>query len=611
MAEETSPISAIVGRDTELEQLRGFFELDAPAALVIDGEAGIGKTTLWSAGVEHARGLGHAVLACRPAEAETALPFVSLGDLLEPILLDVLPALPLPQRRALETALARVAPAESFDRLAVSRAALAAVRHVATGRPVVLAIDDVQWVDPSSADVLEFVVRRLLTLPVRLLVARRSERDLPPPLHLSQALPPGRLTTIRVGPLSTGELDRLLRASVGLALPRPRLVELEQICRGNPFYALEIAHALARKGAGSTDEVTVPDSLAELLRERLAELSATARLAILLTAAAAQPQMRIVERAAGGSDGLSEAIARGVLEFDGARLRFAHPLLGSVAYESADPWQRRTAHLALAQAEDDAEKRARHLALGTEEPDEEIAIELESAAKLAAARGAPGPAAQLVEHAARLTPPRADDDRRRRLSDAAEHHIASGDPTRGRTILRQLVGELPAGPARADVLWRLADAGGIDFPESIRLGEQALVEAVDDPAVCARIHTALGVFTWISGDLERSVNHCRQAATFAELAGDDMLAAISLGEVVHAEVVLGRPWRVEEMERALAIEERLDGFPPYLRPSFQLGVIRMYTDELDQARPLLMAELRRVDAAGEESARTGRRALAR
>lgn len=172
-------------------------------------------------------------------------------------------------------------------------------------------------------------------------------------------------------------------------------------------------------------------------------------------------------------------------------------------------------------------------------------------------------------------------------------------------MLEQLVGELPAGPARADVLWRLADAGGIDFQESIRLGEQALEEAGGDPAVSARIHTALGVFTWIAGDLERAASHARQAAAHAELAGDDLLIAISLAECGHAEVVLGRRLNEDEMSRALALEERLGEFPPYLRPSFQLGVIRMYTDELDAARPLLEAELGRVESAGEESARIG------
>lgn len=597
----------VVGRAAELTAVEALLDRahNGSAALVLDGEAGIGKTTLWLAGVKRAETRGYEVLRCRPAETESALPFVSLGDLLEPVLAEVLPVLPATQRLALETALARVEPAKSFGQLAVSRAALAVVRHLASVRPVLLAIDDVQWLDPASAGICEFVARRLTALPVRLLVARRSERELPPPLELAKALEPGRLTSRRVGPLGAAELDQLLRSGLELSLPRPRLLELQRISGGNPFYALEIARSLARRGVGSGDEITVPDSLAELVRDRLAELSADARDAVLLTAAAAQPRTRLVENAAGGSDGLAEAISRGVLVLEEGRLRFSHPLLGSVTYESAAPWEQREAHLRLARFETEPERQARHLALGTEEPDETVAGELEKAAGLAAARGAPATAAFLAQHAARLTPPPADDDRRRRLSEAAEYHIASGDRPRGRSILRRIVAELPAGPERADLLWRLADAGGIDLQESIRLSEQALEEAGDEPAVCARIHTALGVFSWIVGDLARSATHSRQAAAFAELAGDDLLVAISIGELSHVEVVLGRPFRADEMERALELERRLEGFPPYLRPSFQLGVILMYTDELDTARPLLEAELARVESAGEESARIG------
>ena len=137
------------------------------------------------------------------------------------------------------------------------------------------------------------------------------------------------------------------------------------------------------------------------------------------------------------------------------------------------------------------------------------------------------------------------------------------------------------------------------------MSEQALAEAGEQPALSAEIHTALGIFTWIAGQLERSAEHTRQAATFAELAGDDQLVAISLGEVCHAEVVLGKPVPEQEMARAVALEEDLDGVPYYLRPSYQLGVMRMYTDDLERARPLLRAELRRIDSLGDEAARPG------
>jgi predicted ATPase len=257
---------AIVGREAELEQIRQLFELDGPAGLVIEGEAGIGKTTLWLHGVEEAR-RRWTVLVARPAEGETSLPFSALGDLLEPVLDSAVSGLPAPQRAALEAALLRVQPTEAYGRLAVSRAVLTLLRGVALREPTVLAVDDVQWLDPASADVLEFAVRRLGELPVRFLVARRSTQALPAPLGLGRALGPGRLEILRIGPLPIGDLDRLLRANLNLRLPRPRLIELHRRANGNPFYALEIARASARSRA---DDLLVPESLGALLRDRLA-----------------------------------------------------------------------------------------------------------------------------------------------------------------------------------------------------------------------------------------------------------------------------------------------------------------------------------------------------
>src|SRR5438270_5948440 len=154
---------AIVGRERELAAVAAL--LDAAdggcAALVLEGEAGIGKTTVWLAGIDRAQALGYRVLSCRPAEIEASLPFVSLGDLLEPVLDEGMPGLAPAQRRALETALARVEPTEAFDRLAVSRATLALLRELAGRQPVLLAVDDVQWLDPASAAVVAFATRRL------------------------------------------------------------------------------------------------------------------------------------------------------------------------------------------------------------------------------------------------------------------------------------------------------------------------------------------------------------------------------------------------------------------------------------------------------------------
>jgi DNA-binding CsgD family transcriptional regulator len=575
----------ILGRGTELQRIEAL--LAGGDALVLTGDAGVGKTTLWDAGVALARERGLRVLAARPAEAEAALPFAALGDLLESVLDAV--ELPRPQRAALDQALQRTDVDAPADRLAVARASLALLRALAG--PLLVAVDDAQWLDAPTERVLAFALRRLAG--VRVLIACRT----PVTLDLEA------VEHLRVEPLAAAELGALLHDRLGLDVPRPRLLELHRACGGNPFYALEIGRALARDDHAA-GPLPVPESLGGLLRLRLEDLPGEAREATLLAAASTQPTWTLIERAAAGTDGLAAAIRAGVLRLERDRVRFSHPLHASIAYGSAAPWERRNAHLRLARAAEDADERAQQLSLAVEAPDERVAQELEAAAAAAARRGAPETAARLAERAAELTPPGADAPRRRRLAAAAEHHVASGDPGRARAILDALVAAAGPGPERARLLWRLADTvdGAAD---SIRLCERALDEAGGDPALSAEIHTALGVFTWIAGERERSAGHTRAAARCAELAGDETLLAISLAEACHADVVLSSTFRREEMDRALALEARLSSFPTYLRPSFQLGVILTYTDELDAARPLLAAELARMEAAGDEAGRSG------
>jgi DNA-binding CsgD family transcriptional regulator len=585
----------ILGRGAELLEVGALLadETLMACALVLFGAAGVGKTTLWEEGIRLATERGLRVLAARPAEAEAALPFAALGDLIGPVVDTI--ELPRPQRAALDRALQRSDADEPADRLAVSRAVLGLLRGLAHDGPLVVAVDDVQWLDTPTERALTFALRRLTDVPARVLVACRTAGG-PPPLGLHGA------RQVAVDPLPAGELGALLHDRLGLELARPRLLGLHRACGGNPFYALEIGRALQRDHRAG-GPLPVPESLGELLRLRLEALPAAAREAALLTAASTHPTWTLIERAAGGTDGLAEAVRAGVLALDDDRVRFSHPLHASIAYGSAAPWERRAAHRRLADVAPDAHERAQQLSIAIEEPDEHVASELESAAAVAADRGAPETAARLAERAAELTP-QDGEARRRRLAAAAEHHVASGDPARARAILDALVVAVPAGPERARLLWRLADAVD-DVEESIRLCERALGEAAGDPSLAAEIHTALGVFTWIAGQRERSAGHTREAARFAELAGDETLLAISLAEACHADVVLRSTFPREDMDRALALEARLASFPTYLRPSFQLGVILMYTDELDAARPLLAAELARMQAAGDEAGRSG------
>jgi AAA ATPase domain len=191
------PGHGILGREAELAQVRSFLGpvSGGPSVLLLEGAAGIGKTTLWHAGVSLARARGQRVLSCRVAESEARLSYAALGDLFD----FELPDLPAPQKRALDAALLR-AEVEGAppDQRAVSVASPGVLRALAAYGPVVVAIDDVQWLDVPSARVLAFVVCRLEDAPIRILVALRVGCG-GDPLGLGQAGPPLSLHRMSMG----------------------------------------------------------------------------------------------------------------------------------------------------------------------------------------------------------------------------------------------------------------------------------------------------------------------------------------------------------------------------------------------------------------------------
>lgn len=600
-------VASPAGRTRELDAVRALLEPPdgGAAALLLDGEAGIGKTVVWEAGVAGATERGLLVLTCRPAEPEGSLAFVALADLLEsdPTVVRVLERRG-PGADALADGVLRFGDAP-VEEVAIDRALVGLVRELTADRPLVVAIDDVQWLDPPSERALGFLVRRAAGVPLRLLLARRSSRDELPPLGLDRAAV--ELTNLRLGPLSVDELDEAVCARLGIQLHRPALLQLHRASEGNPFYALEIVKAaISRSPAPSAEDLRVPPALGDLLAGRIQSLSPAGRDAVLLAAAATTPSAGLLERAAGTSAGMVEASETSILALDGSRVRFTHPLLGSVAYESAPPWERREAHRRLAVTVRDPVERALHLASCTEEPSETVAAELAEGARLAAGRGAPATAARLAEHALRLSPEGVSTAVEWTIA-AAEYHTAAGDAARARALLEGLVAVLPAGPERAGALYRLADVVGNDLGRSVGLCEQALEEAGDSPVLVASVHVALSVFTWLAGDLHASLEHARAAAVASERAGDERELAVALGGAAHVEAVLGVGDPRRTLEPALELERKLDDFPPNSRPSVQLGIVCLCTDALEEARPLLEAELRRVSAAGDDAAQLGAR----
>ncbi|MGZ5351311.1 MAG: AAA family ATPase, partial [Actinomycetota bacterium] len=271
--------SDVIGREPELAILDRF--LDAipagPGALLLSGEAGIGKTTVWKEGLDGARRRRYRTLSCGPVEAETRLSYAALGDLLETVLEEALPTLPEPQRRALEVALLR-APSSGAraDQRAVSLAVLGCLRSVATSTPVVVAIDDIQWMDLPSVRVLQFVARRLNEEAVGLMTTARGTDPNEDPLGVAGALPEDHVYRVHVGALSVDAIDRMLRDKVGESFPRTTLLGLHETSGGNPFFAQEIGRALLRRGVemAAGERPPIPERLQELVEDRLEGLPA-------------------------------------------------------------------------------------------------------------------------------------------------------------------------------------------------------------------------------------------------------------------------------------------------------------------------------------------------
>jgi predicted ATPase len=284
-----------VGRDDELAAIVQLLERpeQLPCAVVFAGEAGIGKTTVWLGGLEAATARGYRTLSCRPSEAETRFAFAGLADLLGAVAGDILPELPPIQRRALAAALLLGESETHADDRAVAAAFLGALRLLVRNRPLCVAVDDIQWLDVASVTALQYALARLEHAPVAVLLAVRG--GVPP--WLARAVPEGRLRTIEMGGLSVGALQQLLRVRVDVAFPRPTLIRLWQSSGGNPFFALELASALQRRGGtlAPGEELPIPADLDILLAARVDGLSPAARETARVVAALADPTVALVK----------------------------------------------------------------------------------------------------------------------------------------------------------------------------------------------------------------------------------------------------------------------------------------------------------------------------
>jgi DNA-binding CsgD family transcriptional regulator len=409
-------------------------------------------------------------------------------------------------------------------------------------------------------------------------------------LEVEQALPEPQRLVLRIGPLPVGVLDQLLRERLGLVLPRPSLMRLQQVCGGNPFYALELARVLPAGATLAPGEVLqVPTTLTGLLRDRLRQVPDQAHGLLLAAAALAKPTVALLEQVGAG---LEEALEAGILEQDGALVRFGHPLLGSLVYADATAQQRHQTHRLLAELLTEPEEQSLHLALGTQDPDERAAGRLEAAARRAADRGAPDAAAELAELASRLTPVRwSPVDCRRRLA-ASGYHTRAGNGPRARALLQALIAHLPAGTTRARALTALADLVTDDSWD--RLFAQAAAEATEDLALRAQIERRHGRSKGTAGDYAGWERHAKAAVELAEAAHDSAQLLQALADLATVRMFRGHGVQHELMTRALALESSAGETAIDKRPTMEHCLQLMVADEFDQARRLLQAEAERA-----------------
>jgi DNA-binding CsgD family transcriptional regulator len=582
----------IVGRDEELASLQAFLDRRAtvpgPSALALEGEAGIGKSTLWRAAVDDARGRGLRVLSARPAESEQALAHAGLGDLFEGALDDVLPALSPPRRRALEVALlVEDAAGRPVDARALGVAVRSALELLAEDG-LVLAIDDLQWLDASTASALGFALRRLPDASLLLLWTRRLGEPEQSGM-VESALEHDRIERVRLGPLSVGAVQQILHERLDRSVTRPTLLRLHDVSGGNPLYALEVARALGAEGAAAhpTQPLAVPERLEELVSARLAGFDGATREALALAAAEARltlPQLAAlgIERSA-----LEPAVGESVVELAGGAVRFTHPLLASVFYQGLSAEERQHAHQRLVRVAEEPLARARHLALSTEEPDAELAAALEDAAAIADVVGAPISAAELGEHALRLTPPGPSADADRRARATARAHLAAGDVGRARLLADELLARAAPGPERAAALALLADVEQEGPQRSIPLMRAALAEPAAPPALQASLHQRVSLLVRFTEGLEVAERHARAAVELARPLDDADLEAAALAGLALIRFNAGKEGARELAERAYALSAAAPGAQTAGDAGFSLAHILFWSCRLDDARSLL------------------------
>jgi DNA-binding CsgD family transcriptional regulator len=605
-------VAAVTGgiaRPEEWRRVREFALEDrtSAAVLAIQGEAGAGKSTLWRVAVQAAVDAGRHVHRSEPSVNETDSSFVGLSDLIGDVLPVLRDQLPGPQREALEVALLLRAPGgEPPTPHAVGLAVLTALRVCTYSAPLVLAVDDAQWLDEASLDALIYALRRAGELPVSLFLGARTAAS-PDPLTAGEPPPPQvwrRLLSafpapviVDLTPLDMWQIQNILPADVTAAEAHAIATQ----SRGNPFWAKEI---LASMRAGDTQVPRLALSVAGRLSR---SLSAEAADALAVVAACGRPRLpealAVLSELSDPAGAVDAAVLAGVVVESGGRISVSHPLIGAAAVESLPPGRRARLYRSLAAGAADPERRAHFLALAEAPgPDTAVARALDEAAEAAHGRAGYAAAAHFAAQAVAFTP----------ATDAAiltRRRIRAGE-------LLFLAGEVEQSLAQLE----LVDIDGL-ATEDLERALPVLLDMVDlvhgsaaaramvsravetvgtDPRRRALV-LALGSDSAYGIDGRRSAL-ATEAISCAEKAGEAAAPSLhrALVNLVAAKVYAGEGLDRALLDRAEKVESSLGPVRPHDTADLYRGVWSAFLDDLDTARAALQRCIDRARADGDD-----------
>lgn len=617
----------LVGRTDLLATVES--RLAAGGSVVLTGPAGIGKTAIVETLAAAAVARGERVLRVSGAETERWISYAGLADLLAQVPERFRAELPRPQRLAIDAVLMRTGSGGTGSRAQLARrlAWYALLQRCAADGPVLLVVDDAQWLDGASADVIGYAARRVGGRGVRAVMAERwpdrsAERGgerpeaggpgrpadgaywKPPSpragvLARGSALVPPPALELVVPPLAADDLVDLLEL---YGLPCRAASKLHAESGGNPYLALALGGAFAGRTATAWHPVPLPDRLAALLQDRLDALPAGVRETLLVAALATQPTLALLSRAglANAERHVRLAAAAGLVVVDGSVVRFTPPVVASVLAEGAAVARRAAIHSLLSGFVTDPVEHARHRAMASVDPDAEVARSLVEAAEVARRRGARGFAAELYLLAADRTPPELHTERLEWLVAAAEAGAAASRPEVTVRAAEAILGADVPAALRVRARMALIDLSGQALSEMDEALAAALADAGDDPTLTAPVRLRLAWQAMVDGAPRRAEVEANRALGLARRIGDTTTEVLALTVIARAARISGRTDFGLTLEQALGLPQ-----PPmngwlHLTPRYTAARFAIFDDRLDEARADLLRMLAVVERGGGE-----------